>query len=134
MWGVNKQEETMTYSNNNGNGTNGKTRLHIQKQMEDGVSINVFGDNPDEVVALLISTIGLCGGVKDIKPVSLPITQSPSLTKQQTQKQQSVSYSRQSNVCPSCRSGEHVKFIQGTNKGTGKAFARYKCEACNKWL
>ena len=109
------------------------SRLHIKKLLPDGVEINCFGDNPEEVIAMVCQTVGLAEG-------DLP-EQGPSKEAHVAR----ISHEAQAAAgnppagaappaCPGCGSADDVQLISFKDSGSGKQLSRFKCKTCNKWV
>lgn len=115
------------------NGTN--SRLHIKKQLDNGVEINVFGDNPADVVQLISHVIALCEGYYPDQPAkpTQPAQLSPSLGAQPAATSLRPATPIKP-VCPDCGSDATVHLVSFKHRETGQTMSRFKCQDCNKWL
>jgi hypothetical protein len=114
---------------NNNNQPGAKSRIHIKKQLGNGVEINVFGDDPDSTFALIISTINLCEGD------SLPLSQAAENAHQDRINHEGSTQSLINNMtCQLCGS-KNLKLISWTDKKTGKPVKKWRCQDpnCEAW-
>ena len=118
------------------NNRNGKSSLHMKKELpEFGITINAFGDVPEEVVGLLSETLEIIGSGQ------LPKRQDymSKAHVERTRDEQAAAARSQENggntatnapVCPTCGSNDAVELIRWNDKSTGKPRTGWKCQEC----
>ena len=126
-----------TKSNGNGSSANGNgsvkqmSRIHIKKDLGNGVQINVFGDTPAEAVTLMCETIALCEGFDQERPIDV-VRAEAAHTDRVGQETQAARLIKEL-TCANCGSA-NMKHITWNDKKTGEARANWKCEDWNTWL
>ena len=125
-----------TKVNGNGSVSNGNkkeqlSRMHIKKDLGNGVQINVFGDTAQECVELMCSAIGLCEGFDYERPVDEKRAAAAQVDRILHEAQ--VAKKVDEMICSTCGSAS-MKFINWNDKQTGEPRSNWKCEDCNTWL
>lgn len=132
-------------------GPNGRSRIHIQKRIDEAdVVINVFGNDPDETYDLFVQFLKLVAG----EPTKQRPTQAQRelanaelKARQIAQKQQgqpdTVSAALRNHdlipppanapLCNNCGVEDQMKLIRWTDKATGQPMRAWKCQSCNQW-
>jgi len=124
------------------NNRNGKSSLHMKKELpEFGITINAFGDVPQEVVALLTETLEIIGSGE------LPKRQDymSNAHRERLRDDQAVAARSQGNggnqngsvnapACKTCGSNDAVELIRWHDKATNASKSGWKCQACENWV
>ena len=126
---------TKTNGNGGSSSSNGyskdKSRLHIKKDLGNGVQINTFGDSAAEAVELMIAAISMCEGFDQERPIDAARAEAAH-TDRVGQETQAAAVVKEM-TCANCGS-TNMKHITWNDKKTGEARANWKCEDCNTWL
>lgn len=111
-----------------GNGS----RIHIEKTLPDGIRINCFGDDPDEVVQTMSTVIALAQGFYPDMQLKTSHEGRPSHQPQPAARSPKPATNRP--VCPACGSDASVELVTFKLRETGQQVSRFKCQDCNKWV
>jgi len=131
----------MAYEPTVPNRTNGKSSLHMKKELpEFGITINAFGDVPQEVVALLAETLAIIGNGE------IPKRQDymSNAHRERLRDDQAVASSQGNGgkqggainapFCKTCGSNDAVELIRWYDKETKDPKSGWKCQACENWV
>lgn len=121
------------------------SKIHIKhEQLEQGITVNVFGDSAEEAIELLIATMAEVQGIAQKVLVRSayqqhPTTQAapPSPPVQAPMRQprgNGGSGTINRPVCKQCGSSDHLDEVQFTNQDTGQLMTRFKCQTCRIWV
>ena len=125
------------------NRTNGRSSLHMKKELpEMGLTVNAFGDVPEEVVGLIKDTLELLTtGVIPKREGYMSNAHRERTRDEQSARSQgnggrarAGSTTASKPVCPNCQSDEAVELIRWNDKATGKPRTGWKCQACENWV
>ena len=113
------------------------SKVHIKHESpEQGITINVFGDTPEEAMQLLVDTMAHVEGNTPNDPASSPYPpRRPSQPNPQRQPRGNGSGGNVNRpVCKQCGSSDALDEVQFTNQDTGQLMTRFKCQTCRIWV
>lgn len=111
------------------------SKVHIKHENpEQGITINVFGDTPEEAMQLLSDTLAQVEGNTAQGPVRAAYAQRPQANPARPQPQPSGNGGVNRPVCKQCGSSDDLDEVQFTNQDTGQLMTRFKCQTCRIWV
>ena len=114
------------------------SKVHIKHESpEQGITINVFGDTPEEAMQLLVDTMAHIQGNTAKDPVNAAYAQDPQANPARPQPQpggNGGSGTINRPVCKDCGSSDDLELITFTDQQSGQPKRRFKCQTCKIWV
>ena len=110
------------------------SRLHIQKRFDKcDITLNVFGEEPDEIFDLYLHTAALIVGEPHVKPRPTQAQREMANADAKAKQVQQKSAIANKPVCQECGTDESMELISWKDKATGELKKAWKCQSCNLW-
>ena len=116
------------------------SKVHIKhEQLQDGITVNVFGDSAEEAMQLMVDTINCIDGnvARDVARVDA--AKPPPAQRRNPQPTPAPSHARNAGIqnlplCKECGSNANLEKVQFTDGDSGQLLNRFKCQTCKVWV
>ena len=115
------------------------SKVHIKhEQLEHSITVNVFGDTPEEAMELMVDTINCIDGntARDLARADAVHIPAQRRTPQPAQAPRATGNGGVQNlpVCKQCGSNANLEKVQFADGDSGQLLTRFKCQTCKLWV
>ena len=116
------------------------SKVHIKhEQLQDGITVNVFGDSAEEAMQLMVDTINCIDGNTARDVARVDAAKPPPAQRRNPQPAQAPRPTGNGGVlnlpaCKECGSNTDLDKVQFTDQDSGQLLTRFKCQTCKIWV